>query len=666
MRLSYILPALAAFLLAAGAAVLAATAAVSVIERSSKASIQSELTGEGLAWTGVSTDGLQVTLSGTAPDEATRFRAVSIAGQVVDPTRVIDMMQVRAGEIVGPPAFIVEILRNDGGISLIGLAPAAMDRDEVMDRVAGISAGAQVTDLLETAAYPAPAGWPDAVEFALDALGVLPRAKISVAADAVSITAIAESRDQRQSWEDSLRAAAPEAVTLTLDISAPRPVITPFTLRFLIDEAGPRFDACSAYSEEGRARILAAAEAAGLAGARCTLGLGTPSPRWAEAAAASIAALSQLGQGSVTFSDADITLVAAMGTPEPLFDRVVGELETALPDVFSLHAVLPEPEDPQEEAVAPEFVATLSPEGLLQLRGRITNDRLRTAVEGFARARFGGAEIYVAMRTDPDLPDGWAARVLASLQALSFLENGSATVTPEFVAIQGKTGLEDATAEISRLLSAQLGSAQDFGIDVTYEERLDPVADLPTPEECVAQINAILDARQITFAPGSADIDSSAQDTITKIAEAMRDCQDVPMEIGGHTDSQGRETMNQRLSQSRAESVLSALLARRVLTNNLTARGYGETQPIADNDTEEGREANRRIEFRLLQPEPEAGSEDAAAEADAEAGQTDESAPDATEGAAEATADDTTSGDTAPETAGDAPATEEGSADEQN
>ncbi len=666
MRLSYILPALAAFLLAAGAAVLAATAAVSVIERSSKASIQSELTGEGLAWTGVSTDGLQVTLSGTAPDEATRFRAVSIAGQVVDPTRVIDMMQVRAGEIVGPPAFMVEILRNDSGISLIGLAPAAMDRAEVMDRVGGISAGAPVTDLLETASYPAPPGWSDAVEFALDALGVLPRAKISVAADAVSITAIAESRDQRQSWEDSLRAAAPEAVTLTLDISAPRPVITPFTLRFLIDESGPRFDACSAYSEEGRARILAAAEAAGLAGARCTLGLGVPSPRWADAAALSITALSQLGQGSVTFSDADITLVAAMGTPEPLFDRVVGELESALPDVFSLHAVLPEPEDREEEAVAPEFVATLSPEGLLQLRGRITNDRLRTAVEGFARARFGGAEIYVAMRTDPDLPDGWAARVLASLQALSFLENGSATVTPEFVSIQGKTGLEDATAEISRLLSAQLGSAQDFGIDVAYEERLDPVADLPTPEECVAQINAILDARQITFAPGSADIDSSAQDTITKIAEAMRDCQDVPMEIGGHTDSQGRETMNQRLSQSRAESVLSALLARRVLTNNLTARGYGETQPIADNDTEEGREANRRIEFRLLQPEPEAGSEDAAADADAEAGQTDESAPAATEGAAEATADDTTAGDTAPETAGDAPATEEGSADEQN
>jgi len=71
------------------------------------------------------------------------------------------------------------------------------------------------------------------------------------------------------------------------------------------------------------------------------------------------------------------------------------------------------------------------------------------------------------------------------------------------------------------------------------------------------------------------------------------------MEIGGHTDSQGREEMNLGLSQSRADAVLNGLLARGVLVTNLTARGYGENRPIADNDSEDGRELNRRIEFRL-------------------------------------------------------------------
>ena len=70
--------------------------------------------------------------------------------------------------------------------------------------------------------------------------------------------------------------------------------------------------------------------------------------------------------------------------------------------------------------------------------------------------------------------------------------------------------------------------------------------------------------------------------------------------------------MNEQLSQARADSVLNAIMERRVLTSNLTAKGYGETRPIADNDTEEGREANRRIEFKLVAPveAAEAGQEE--------------------------------------------------------
>jgi len=76
------------------------------------------------------------------------------------------------------------------------------------------------------------------------------------------------------------------------------------------------------------------------------------------------------------------------------------------------------------------------------------------------------------------------------------------------------------------------------------------------------------------------------------------------MEVGGQTDSQGSEETNQRLSQQRAQAILSALRDRRILTSNLVARGYGESRPIADNDTEEGREQNRRIEFVLLDEKP--------------------------------------------------------------
>ncbi len=180
----------------------------------------------------------------------------------------------------------------------------------------------------------------------------------------------------------------------------------------------------------------------------------------------------------------------------------------------------------------------------------------------------------------------------------------------------------------ARILSAQLGQAENFAIEVTYRAELDPVAGLPTPEECVNAINAILNARKLTFEPGSGDLDGEAFGTIDRIAEVLGDCQTVPMEIAGHTDSQGRETMNLQLSQQRADAVLNALLARRVLVGNLTAVGYGESEPIAENDTEEGRETNRRIEFTLIRLEEAAGDVlDPEAEADAPPPETETESP---------------------------------------
>ncbi|GHF00718.1 membrane protein [Aliiroseovarius zhejiangensis] len=643
MRLSQVFLVPASFFIAALVSLLAANLAVSTIERTSQDGVRDELFLQGHEWASVEADGLQVVLSGVAPSETARFRALAAAGQVVDSTRVIDNVTIPAAEAIKPPRFSIEILRNDAGISMIGLIPAASDRDGLNSDVKAIARDSHVTDLLETADYPVPPNWDEVLAFAVYALETLPRSKISMDADKVAITALADSEEQKAKWARDLKRSAPRSALLSIDISAPRPVITPFTLRFLIDEDGPRFDACSAHTTVGRARIVSAATEAGLTkAANCTIGLGVPSPDWPDAVETGIRAVSELGGGSITFSDADVTLVAPDTTSQATFDRIVGELENNLPDLYSLHSVLPAPvkiDGSGEGSGPPEFVATRSPEGLVQMRGRLTDETLRSATESFARAKFGSGNVYPATRLDGELPNDWPTRVLAGLEALSFLSSGSVVVQPEVVDIRGVTGDPDASASVSRVLSEKLGASENFQVDVEYQEKLDPRLALPTPEQCAESINAIMAKQKITFAPGSANIEATAAGTIDEIAEIMKDCADVRMEIQGYTDSQGREEMNLALSQSRAQAVLNALLTRRVLTTNLTAKGYGEADPIADNSTEDGREANRRIEFRLLDTTV---SSEGATDADDTADTTDTGAEQQDTDAADAATDDTT------------------------
>ena len=636
MRLSSVLIIVASFFSAALLSMFTANFSVKLIEDKSEIGVRSEFDKSGMTWAEVEANGLQVIIAGVAPTEALRFAALSTAGGVVDAARIIDEMQIKAVADIAPPRFSAEILLNDAGLSIIGLIPASTDRADILEQAIKNSDSSKITDLIEIADYPTPEGWQDALGFALFSMTKLQRAKISVQAGRVAIDAITDSAKERSKLEKDLNRAAPPGLRLTLNISAPRPVITPFTLRLVKDERSAHFDSCSANTEKARQRILNAAHRAGLQGRSiCILGMGSPSPKWGIAVEQGIDAITKLGTGSITFSDTDVTIVAGVGTTQVSFDRIIGELENNLPAVFALYAKLPETED---SSLGPqEFIATLSPEGLVQLRGRLANENMRNLTESYARATFGTSNVYMAARLVSDLPDTWPLRILTGLEALSKLSYGVVTVTPNMVVVSGSAGEQMASTKIASLLAAKLGEAEEFDIKVTYIEKLDSIAALPTPDECEAEIAAIVAISKITFEPGSATINASALGTMDDIAEILRQCGDLKLEVQGHTDSQGREEMNLNLSQARAQSVLNELRARRVLTSTYTAKGYGEINPIADNKEEAGREANRRIEFRLLRPEPAkpemqttletiAGSSDIEAETDGTAkGKSDES-----------------------------------------
>ncbi|MBN1952458.1 MAG: OmpA family protein [Bacteroidales bacterium] len=87
---------------------------------------------------------------------------------------------------------------------------------------------------------------------------------------------------------------------------------------------------------------------------------------------------------------------------------------------------------------------------------------------------------------------------------------------------------------------------------------------------------------------------------LNKVAAFIKDNHISLIEIGGHTDSEGSDSYNQKLSEGRAQSVVAYLTGQGILAQTLQARGYGESRPIDTNITEEGRAVNRRVEFTLL------------------------------------------------------------------
>ncbi|GAB4265452.1 MAG: OmpA family protein [Pararhodobacter sp.] len=611
----------AAFVMAVVLAVIVAIVAVNTIERRTERSLSRAFAEQGLTWVQIAPDGLQATLSGTAPDESARIRALRVAGSVIDSARINETIEVPISGTVVAPVFRIEVMRNRDTLSVIGLVPQANDTGPIVERLREALPGTEISDMLQSSDHAVPGGWVAAVDFAIRALAEFEVGRISVTAGRIEVEAQVPSAEAARALETRLRELAPRGQVLTLDLTAPRPVAAPFLLRVDLADGTFRVGACSADTEEARARIAAALEAAGsqrrLA---CALALGAPSPRWGEAAALAIGALSQLEAGELTLSDGDVSLVVPHTVPEARFDRVVGRLEQTLPDAFTLTARRLDP--PQAETAdenrRPEMVMELSEEGHLSLVGRLPDSRIRDAVGAFARARFGAQSVEMAARVDATLPQGWSIRVLTALEALSELHHGRAVVREDLIRVSGVSGNPDVTSQVTQALVQGIGSEGGFQIDVTYDEALDPVQQTPTPDDCEARIRSILAEDKITFDPGSTEINEAAGRVIDRIATVLQECGEMPFEVAGHTDSQGREETNLRLSQARAEAVINALLARRVLVGSMVARGYGDAHPIADNGTEEGREANRRIEFTLIRPEPEPEPIDPALEAQLE------------------------------------------------
>ncbi len=89
-------------------------------------------------------------------------------------------------------------------------------------------------------------------------------------------------------------------------------------------------------------------------------------------------------------------------------------------------------------------------------------------------------------------------------------------------------------------------------------------------------------------------------EALNQVARFLEKNESVRLEISGHTDNTGSLRINSSLSQARAKSVVDYIVGQGVMKDRLEYRGYADTQPVSENDTPDGREKNRRVEFKVL------------------------------------------------------------------
>ena len=273
----------------------------------------------------------------------------------------------------------------------------------------------------------------------------------------------------------------------------------------------------------------------------------------------------------------------------------------------------PEPITPEPAPIAPEPVVELQPgnlsfsavDGKITLNGVVANEEQKQALVDAANQTYGAANVTDLLTVGENI---LPIPKIGSLVSEFGLPEGTLRVSlNKGLKITGEVASEERKTAIGDNLENTLGS------DYSLTNLLSVAVPEPAPEPvvvkksivedtaaiCQAKVRELMGESKIFFATAKADIKPESYTLLDNIVAVLAECNQSSVAVSGHTDSTGRQSFNQTLSLSRAQAVVDYLISKGVDANRLTPEGFGADKPVADNSTNEGRAANRRIEFTV-------------------------------------------------------------------
>jgi OOP family OmpA-OmpF porin len=314
------------------------------------------------------------------------------------------------------------------------------------------------------------------------------------------------------------------------------------------------------------------------------LARGAP-PGFDTAALLLIDQIAKLKDGKISISDNKVSL-SGMSRDLGGREAIAAGLRN-LPEGFTVAA---------NEIKAPPYIfqAYKDPVAVtLTLTGYVPDDKVHAALVAAASRKFFNEKVVDNLKASVGAPAGFAGAVVPALGALSRLSTGTLVVSDREVKLSGDAFYDAAAVQIRSGLGKDFPQGWQFKADVSVKPAAAPV----DATVCQQLFSDLLTKGTIRFESGRSIIDTDSAGLLDRLIETALRCPSASIEIAGHTDGEGEDAYNQALSEKRAQAVVDYLVKAGLPADRFTATGYGSTQPIAANDTDEGKAHNRRIEF---------------------------------------------------------------------
>jgi outer membrane protein OmpA-like peptidoglycan-associated protein len=193
------------------------------------------------------------------------------------------------------------------------------------------------------------------------------------------------------------------------------------------------------------------------------------------------------------------------------------------------------------------------------------------------------------------------ALILSGCKNMNKTQKGAAIGTAGGAAVGGVVGRAAGNTALGAIIGAAVGGVTGAVIGRKMDKQAKEI-EQEVPGAKVERVGEgiVVDFNEkILFAYDKSDLNNSAEGNLDKLVNVLKDYPDTNLEIQGHTDSRGTDKYNQTLSERRASSVASYVRGGGINSSRITIKGYGETAPVAGNDSDDGRAQNRRVTFLI-------------------------------------------------------------------